>query len=177
MTNAITASELPKVRSLNYGSVKNEKSTNPKYVRRWVVSSSMEGANPDKANAYQELISSDMQPTVSTQEQEQAPVRWDENRRLRVADTRVLLDLVVYAFQRGKSPVAIVASYPSLNLRQVNGAITYYLVHQIEVDAYLRDMEAEAEAFQRNYQANNPPKVTREILLARLAAKRDTSDQ
>jgi len=86
MTNAITASELPKVRSLNYGSVKNEKSTNPKYVRRWVVSSSMEGANPsmeganpDKANAYQELISSDMQPTVSTQEQEQAPVRWDEN--------------------------------------------------------------------------------------------------
>jgi len=31
------------------------------------------------------------------------------------------------------------------------------LVHQIEVDAYLRDMEAEAEAFQRNYQANNLP--------------------
>jgi uncharacterized protein (DUF433 family) len=108
--------------------------------------------------------------------QEQSPVRRDADGRLRVADTRVLLDLVVYAFQRGTSPESIVSSYPSLTLPQVNGAIAYYLAHQVEVDTYLREMEAEAEAFQREYQANHPPKLTRQMLLARLAAKRDVSD-
>lgn len=63
----------------------------------------------------------------------------------RVKGTRVSLDSVVYAFQRGDSLESIVSSFPSLTLEQVYGAITYYLAHKQEIDEYLREGEAEYE--------------------------------
>ena len=40
------------------------------------------------------------------------------------------------------------------------------------VDAYLRELDREAEQIRQKYEAQNPPKVTREDLLARLEKKR-----
>jgi uncharacterized protein (DUF433 family) len=60
------------------------------------------------------------------------------NGAYRITGTRVSLDSVVYAFLNGVSPESIVDSFPVLTLEQVYGAITYYLAHQGEVDAYLR---------------------------------------
>jgi len=99
---------------------------------------------------------------------EQIPIRTDENGRMRVGNTRVLLDLVIYAYWRGETPETITQSYPTLSLDDVYLAIGYYLRHRDEVDAYLREQEAEAERFQREYEAANPPTLTREMLLARL---------
>jgi hypothetical protein len=48
-----------------------------------------------------------------------------------------MLDSVVVAFQQGESAETIQQQYPSLTLEEVYGAITYYLGHQDEVDAYL----------------------------------------
>lgn len=55
----------------------------------------------------------------------------------RVAGTRVSLDSVVYAFREGQSPENIVQSFPVLQLEQIYGAITFYLAHRPEIDAYL----------------------------------------
>lgn len=103
---------------------------------------------------------------------EQIPIREDEHGRLRIGETRVLLDLVVYAFRLGSTPETITEQYPSLSLDDVYLAIGYYLRHRDEIDRYLRQQESEAEAFRREHEAKYPPTLTKDILLARLAAKR-----
>lgn len=109
---------------------------------------------------------------LSTPVSEQIPIRRDESGRLRVGTTRVLLDLVIHDYLSGKTPEAIIDSYPTLSLDDVYLAIGYYLRHRPEIDAYIRQQEAEADAFQRAYEAEHPPTLTREILLARLEANR-----
>ena len=65
-----------------------------------------------------------------------------------VAATRVSLDSVALAFQQGLAPETIAAEcFPTLTLEQVYGAITYYLAHRPEIDAYLQQNETEFEAF------------------------------
>lgn len=64
-----------------------------------------------------------------------------------IAGTRVSLDSVVLAFLDGLSPETIVAEcFPVLTLEQVYGAITYYLSHKDEINAYLKRSEAEFDA-------------------------------
>ncbi len=60
-----------------------------------------------------------------------------------VAGTRVSLDSIVYAFRAGGSPETIRQNFPSLTLEQVYGAIAFYLGHQTEVDANIREGEQE----------------------------------
>ena|SRR5437588_5277932 len=69
-------------------------------------------------------------------------VRVDEHGVMRVADTHVMLDSIVAAFERGHSPETIRSQFPSLSLEQVYGAIAYYLSHRAEVDEYLRRQDA-----------------------------------
>jgi uncharacterized protein (DUF433 family) len=73
----------------------------------------------------------------------------------RIAGTRVSLDSVVYAFLDGMSPESIVDSFPVLTLEHVYGAIAYYLAHQADVDAYLRQGEAEFAALSRRLRERN----------------------
>jgi uncharacterized protein (DUF433 family) len=65
-------------------------------------------------------------------------VRQDEHGVMRVAQTRVMLDSVVAAFQQGHSAETIQQQYPGLTLEEVYGAIAYYLANKDEVDEYLR---------------------------------------
>src|SRR6266446_2707928 len=58
-----------------------------------------------------------------------------------VAGTRVSLDSLVYAFRSGESPEMIQQQFPTLSLEQVYGAIAFYLGHQAEVDANIREGE------------------------------------
>ena len=62
-----------------------------------------------------------------------------------VKGTRVSLDSIVYAFQDGESPETIRQNFPSLMLEQGYGAIAFYLGHQAEVDANIREGEEELE--------------------------------
>lgn len=62
-----------------------------------------------------------------------------------VEGTRISLDSIVYAFQKGLSPESIVQSFPLLTLEQVYGAIAFYLANRNDIDAYLA---AEAAAFE-----------------------------
>ena len=60
-----------------------------------------------------------------------------------VADTRVSLDSLVYAFNRGESPESIRSAFSVLTLEEVYGALTYYLANQELIDKYLAESEIE----------------------------------
>jgi uncharacterized protein (DUF433 family) len=63
----------------------------------------------------------------------------------RIADSRVSLASVVYAWRDGLSPERIRENFPVLTLEEVYGAITFYLVNQAEIDQHLSLSEAEFE--------------------------------
>ena len=54
-----------------------------------------------------------------------------------IAGTRVSLDSIVHAFRRGESAETICQNFEVLRLEEVYGAITYYLAHRADIDAYL----------------------------------------
>jgi uncharacterized protein (DUF433 family) len=62
-----------------------------------------------------------------------------------IARTRVSLDSIVYSFKAVDSPETIRQNFSSLTLEQVNGAIAFYLAHEQEVDANIREGEEEVQ--------------------------------
>ena len=66
-----------------------------------------------------------------------------------IAGTRVSLDSVVYAFLEGLSPESIVESFDTLTLEEVYGTLAFYLGHRDDIDAYLRQSDAEFDALYR----------------------------
>jgi uncharacterized protein (DUF433 family) len=85
------------------------------------------------------------------------PLRTDENDKIRVGDTRVLLELVIHAFQQGESAEGIVDSYSSLKLADVYAVIAYYLTHRAEVDAYVKQVEERGERIRKEIEASYTP--------------------
>ncbi len=74
-----------------------------------------------------------------------------------VADTRVSLDSVIFAFLDGLSPETIVTEcFPVLTLEQAYGAITYYLSHRAETDDYLQQADAEFDALRHRMHQADP---------------------
>ncbi len=101
-------------------------------------------------------------------EPEPVPLRAEANGDLRIGDSRVLLDLVVHAFDAGATPETIVQNYPSLQLPDVYAVIAYYLRHRTKVREYLQQREQRAEEVRRKIEASQPEMTgIRERLLAR----------
>ncbi len=69
------------------------------------------------------------------------PLRPDTSGGLRIGDSRVLLELVIHAFQDGATPETIVHRYPTTTLADVYAVIAYYLRHHAEIEGYLADRE------------------------------------
>ena len=79
-------------------------------------------------------------------EREAPPLRVDETGAIRVGQSRVLLELVIRAFQDGASPESIVSSYSTLSLSDVYLTIGYYLRHKKAIEAYLEGRDRLAES-------------------------------
>jgi uncharacterized protein (DUF433 family) len=74
-----------------------------------------------------------------------------------VANSRVSLDSIVYAYREGLSPETIATEcFPTLTLEQVYGAIAYYLTHVTEIDAYLQRAEADYESLRQKLRQADP---------------------
>jgi uncharacterized protein (DUF433 family) len=73
------------------------------------------------------------------------PLRADGSGALRVGESRVLLELVIRAFQDGATPEAILSRYPSTTLADIYAVIAYYLRHRDDVESYLAERERVAE--------------------------------
>jgi len=90
----------------------------------------------------------------------------------RVGKSRVLLELVLRAFQHGETPEGIVRSYRSLQLADVYAVISRYLANPAPFDEYLRRCDEEAEAVRRRLEsAGMTSRVSKEELQARARAK------
>ena len=80
---------------------------------------------------------------------EAPPLTEDATGALRVGNSRVLLEIVVRAFQDGATPETIVQRYSTLALPDVYAVLAYYLRHPSEVEEYLARREEKAEEVQR----------------------------
>ncbi|HEY0555578.1 MAG TPA: DUF433 domain-containing protein [Thermoanaerobaculia bacterium] len=99
---------------------------------------------------------------------EPIPLLTDANGVIRVADSRVTLDTVVDTFMTGASPEEIAQDFPALHLDDIYAVLTYYLRHRNEVNSYLRERRARAEAIRGEIEARSPQTGLRDRLLARL---------
>jgi uncharacterized protein (DUF433 family) len=99
------------------------------------------------------------------------PLREDPPGVLRVGKSRILLELVLRAYQRGKSPQEITRMYETLELGDVFAVIAYYLAQPTEFDAYLRQCGEEADTIRHNIEASQRSGPTKEELLSRAGTK------
>jgi len=84
------------------------------------------------------------------------PIREHPDGSLRLGETRVLLELVVNAFDDGATPEAIVQRYASLRLADVYATIAHCLRHRDEVTAYCRGRDGRAAEVERAIVAGQP---------------------
>jgi uncharacterized protein (DUF433 family) len=121
--------------------------------------------------------------TMTVLEQQQPlmlsiPLYEDPPGIFRVGKSRVLLELVIRAFQRGQTPESIVQSYDTLSLPDVYAVVSYYLANPAPIDEYLRRCDREGEAVRRKIEAAGMTgRVSKEELLARARAKGLLRDQ
>lgn len=76
---------------------------------------------------------------------ETPPLRRDESGALRVGRSRVLLELVIRAFQDGATPEVIAQRYSSAPLADIYAVIAYYLRHRSDIESYLSEREQKAQ--------------------------------
>jgi len=95
------------------------------------------------------------------------PLSPDADGVIRVGKTRVTLDTVIAAFNEGASAEEIVQQYPGVTLAEVYATVAYYLLHQADVDAYLRTGELAADQVQAENEKRFNPIGVRDRLLAR----------
>ena len=84
---------------------------------------------------------------------EMPPLREDSTGALRIGTSRVLLEMVIHAFQDGATPEAIVQSYPTTTLSDVYSTIAYYLRNREAVEDYLALRENQAADVRRRIEA------------------------
>jgi uncharacterized protein (DUF433 family) len=81
------------------------------------------------------------------------PLEEDESGAVRVGNSRVLLELVIRAFQGGATPETIVERYDALALADVYAVIAYYLRHRGEVDEYLAQRERHVQEVRKKIES------------------------
>jgi uncharacterized protein (DUF433 family) len=96
------------------------------------------------------------------------PLRRLDDGSIRIGQTRVLLEIVIHAFQRGDTPESIVEDFPALRLDDVYAVLAYYLRHRSEVDEYLAQVGREANTIRQKIEASQETQHLRERLLKRL---------
>jgi len=90
-----------------------------------------------------------------------------EGGTLRVGNSRVSLDSVVYEFNRGEDAAAIQRNFDTLSLAEVHAAIAYYLHNKASVDEYLERRRIDFERRRAENHAQEPNRLMREKILAR----------
>jgi uncharacterized protein (DUF433 family) len=92
-----------------------------------------------------------------------------------ITGTRISLDSIIAAFNRGAAPETIRRSFPLLTLEEVYGAITFYLAHENEIAEYLQRSDAElgaqADARRKKLKASRPE------LYERVVGSREETNQ
>ena len=100
------------------------------------------------------------------------PLRYDDTGTIRVTGSRVRLDTLVGAFQRGDTLAEIAEGFPSLSMQDVNAVIDWYLTHQTEAHKYLEQQEIKSEKVRLEIESQPGYAARREELRRRCAQLR-----
>lgn len=95
------------------------------------------------------------------------PLFSEPNGVIRVGNTRVTLETLIYQFKNGSTAEEIVFQYPVLDLGDVYAVIGFYLKNQTAVEEYLLNSKAAAERIQPIVQQQFPATDLRQRLLNR----------
>ncbi len=95
------------------------------------------------------------------------PLSKDANGVYRVGGSRVTLDLVVRAFNRGATAEEIAQDFPSLQLSDIYQVIGYYLKHGSELAGYFDRRARQEQEMLGAYEEEWSPRGLRKRLLAR----------
>ena len=98
------------------------------------------------------------------------PLAKDANGVFRVGGSRVTLDAVVHAFERGATAEEIVQDFPTLRLSDVYQVIGYYLKHGPELVDYLeRRANVERELLEDHKEEWSPRGLRKRLLARRIS--------
>ena len=103
---------------------------------------------------------------------EAPPLRRDTSGGLRIGTSRVLLELVIRAFEDGATPEAIAQRFPTATLADIYSVLAYYLRHQDEIKAYLVNREQKADEVRQRIESGQKDLAD---LRKRLLARQRTS--
>ena len=95
------------------------------------------------------------------------PLSVSDDGTIRVADTRIPLELLIRAFLTGATPEQMVMDYDVLKLEDVYAVINHYLHHRREVDAYLAEQASRAARSRAELERICDPVALRQRLMAR----------
>jgi uncharacterized protein (DUF433 family) len=86
---------------------------------------------------------------------QKVPLTIWEDGTIRVKDTRLLIDMIVDAHNRGTGPEEIFESFPSdaYTVADIYSIIAYYLQNKTKIDEYLAKREKEAEKVWKKIEA------------------------
>ena len=96
----------------------------------------------------------------------------EDDSAIRIAGSRLTLDTIVGAFQRGATAEEIAQDYSSVSLADVYAVIAYYLRHRSEVDDYLVKRAQAHTELRREIEARASYRDLRARLAARIADSR-----
>ena len=104
------------------------------------------------------------------------PIRTDDHGALRVGQTRVLLELVLRAFQRGESPEEIADAFPTVSLADVYAVLAHFLANRQQYVDYLAERDDAAKSMRTQTERTQGSQAgLRDRLLARMNTG-DTTD-
>lgn len=99
---------------------------------------------------------------------EPVPLARDEHGAWRIGGTRVTLETLVAAFDRGDTPEEIHEQYPAVALGDVYAVLTYYVRHRGLVQTYLDERESVGAEVQARAEREFTPDGLRQRLVGRL---------
>jgi uncharacterized protein (DUF433 family) len=86
------------------------------------------------------------------------PLWEDEYGAIRIAKTRVTLDVIIAAYQHGDTPHEINKGYPTLTLADIYAVLAFYLNNRERVHAYLRERDVQSDLIYGETEVNRPDK-------------------
>ena len=92
-----------------------------------------------------------------TLEADTLPLRTDADGTIRVAGTRITLDVLLGFYHQGQSADELQEGFPSLSLGDIHSVIGYYLRHKDSIDGYLRTRQQEAARLREEIESSYTP--------------------
>lgn len=104
------------------------------------------------------------------------PLRTDEHGVIRIGASRVTLLTLVQRHRVGDTPEMIHEGFPTVPLADIYAVIAYYLAHRDDIDAYIQQIETEAEVQRQAHESGDPKAAAFNEKMRRLLAETRNND-